>query len=186
MGVQADGQLHPFLGYAPVTAESNYVNGAPVDLLAAHNAANPGNPLREGAGWTPVLRTRVDVSRVVPTLVTRRVVRDTWMGPGIDSTAPYGDMRGAHPWQDQRFAEYRNNGPGARITVPAERPQLAAEKAHAHTHDAYFGTWVPEPFSCRRPRVAPPQSASGADADEPLRVGRSMFVGRYARAPSPW
>ncbi|MFE9396472.1 polysaccharide lyase family 1 protein [Streptomyces flavidovirens] len=55
---------------APVTVTDNHVNGAPVDLLAAHNAANPGNPLREGAGWTPVLRTRVDAPRVVPALVT--------------------------------------------------------------------------------------------------------------------
>ncbi|MEV8308863.1 pectate lyase [Streptomyces flavidovirens] len=55
---------------APVTVTGNHVNGAPVDLLAAHNAANPGNPLREGAGWTPVLRTRVDAPRVVPALVT--------------------------------------------------------------------------------------------------------------------
>ncbi|OEJ23824.1 pectate lyase [Streptomyces agglomeratus] len=57
---------------APVTTRHNYVNGAPVDLLAAHNAANPANPLRAGAGWTPVLRTRVDSPRVVPALVTGR------------------------------------------------------------------------------------------------------------------
>ncbi|MGW7056580.1 pectate lyase family protein [Streptomyces sp. NPDC054887] len=56
---------------APVTERGNHVNGAPVDLLAAHNAANPGNPLREGAGWTPELRTRVDAPRAVPALVTR-------------------------------------------------------------------------------------------------------------------
>ncbi|GAA2963366.1 pectate lyase [Streptomyces enissocaesilis] len=57
---------------APVTAEGNHVNGAPADLVAAHNAANPGNPLREGAGWTPALRTRVDPPQAVPALVTRR------------------------------------------------------------------------------------------------------------------
>ncbi|WP_138909974.1 pectate lyase family protein, partial [Streptomyces chryseus] len=57
---------------APVTAEGNRVNGVAVDLVAAHNAANPGDRLREGAGWTPVLRTRVDAPRHVPALVTRR------------------------------------------------------------------------------------------------------------------
>ncbi|WP_028812625.1 pectate lyase family protein [Streptomyces flavidovirens] len=56
---------------APVTVRGNHVNGQPVDLLAAHNAANPGNPLRAGAGWTPVLRTRVDAPRAVPALVTK-------------------------------------------------------------------------------------------------------------------
>ncbi|MET9513641.1 pectate lyase [Streptomyces sp. NPDC002994] len=57
---------------APVTTKDNYVNDARTDLLAAHNTANPGNPLRGDAGWTPVLRTRVDHPRVVPTLVTGR------------------------------------------------------------------------------------------------------------------
>ncbi|MBT2399460.1 polysaccharide lyase family 1 protein [Streptomyces sp. ISL-100] len=57
---------------APVTTRDNYVNGARMDLLAAHNTANPGNPLREEAGWTPTLRTRVDHPRVVPALVTGR------------------------------------------------------------------------------------------------------------------
>lgn len=55
---------------APVTTKDNHVNGEPVDLLAAHNTANPANPLRADAGWTPVLRTRVDNPRVVPALVT--------------------------------------------------------------------------------------------------------------------
>ncbi|MGX1885866.1 hypothetical protein [Streptomyces sp. NPDC055287] len=41
-----------------------------MDPLAAHNAANPGSPLREGACWTPVLRTRGDAPRIVPALVT--------------------------------------------------------------------------------------------------------------------
>lgn len=70
-------------------------------------------------------------------------VRETWLGPGIDAVAPYANMRDAHPWQDQRFAEYRNTGPGAEITVPENRPQLTDEEAAAHTRETYLGDWTP-------------------------------------------
>ncbi|MFE6061093.1 polysaccharide lyase family 1 protein [Streptomyces sp. NPDC056431] len=56
---------------APVTTVGNYVNGKPVDLLAVHNARFPEELLRADAGWTPVLRTRVDHPRAVPALVDR-------------------------------------------------------------------------------------------------------------------
>lgn len=54
---------------SPLTADDNYVNGEQVDLIAVHNAEVPGETLRSGAGWTPVLRTRVDPARAVPGLV---------------------------------------------------------------------------------------------------------------------
>ncbi|MFD3518351.1 polysaccharide lyase family 1 protein [Streptomyces sp. NPDC058657] len=54
---------------APLTDTANYVNGRPTDLIAAHNAANPTNPLRRDAGWTPTLRSRVDHPKAVPGLV---------------------------------------------------------------------------------------------------------------------
>ncbi|MEV6552164.1 pectate lyase [Streptomyces sp. NPDC051597] len=57
---------------APVTADGNYVNGRPVDLIAVHNARLPDEALRSGAGWTPTLRTRVDDPRALPGLVGRR------------------------------------------------------------------------------------------------------------------
>ncbi|MET9649637.1 pectate lyase [Streptomyces sp. NPDC006460] len=57
---------------APVTTKDNFVNRAPVDLLAVHNAQYPAEILREGAGWTPVLRTRVDSPQAVPGLVDHR------------------------------------------------------------------------------------------------------------------
>ncbi|MEU5216994.1 polysaccharide lyase family 1 protein [Streptomyces sp. NPDC020807] len=57
---------------APVTTTGNYVNGAPVDLLAVHNEQYPAEVLRGDAGWTPVLRTRVDHPRAVPALVDHR------------------------------------------------------------------------------------------------------------------
>ncbi|MFD5256159.1 polysaccharide lyase family 1 protein [Streptomyces bobili] len=57
---------------APVTAEGNYVNGKPVDLIAVHNAEIPAETLQSGAGWTPTLRTKVDPVRAVPGIVNGR------------------------------------------------------------------------------------------------------------------
>ncbi|WP_257138893.1 pectinesterase family protein [Streptomyces sp. rh34] len=65
-------------------------------------------------------------------------VRDSRLGPGIDARAPYATMSAGFPWQDQRFAEHRNTGPGARVTVPANRPQLSAAEARAHTPDRWL------------------------------------------------
>jgi pectate lyase len=52
-----------------ITADGNRVNGAVTDLLAAHNAQVPDEQLGDDAGWTPVLRTRVDCAAAVPALV---------------------------------------------------------------------------------------------------------------------
>ncbi|MET7885945.1 pectate lyase family protein [Streptomyces avermitilis] len=57
---------------APVTAADNYVNGAPTDLIAVHNAQIPAETLQSGAGWTPALRTKVDSPRAVPGIVDHR------------------------------------------------------------------------------------------------------------------
>ncbi|MEU9287468.1 pectate lyase [Streptomyces sp. NPDC048275] len=56
---------------APVTAADNYVNGAPTDLIAVHNAGIPAETLQSGAGWTPTLRTKVDSPKAVPRIVDR-------------------------------------------------------------------------------------------------------------------
>ncbi|MEU4082076.1 pectin esterase [Streptomyces venezuelae] len=71
------------------------------------------------------------------------VVRESVLGPGIDAVAPYANMRDAHPWQAQRFAEHHNSGPGARITVPENRPQLGATEAASATRSTYLGDWNP-------------------------------------------
>ncbi|MEU5658281.1 pectinesterase family protein [Streptomyces sp. NPDC047737] len=70
-------------------------------------------------------------------------VRDSHLGAGIDAVAPYGTMSAGFPWQEQRFAEFRNTGPGARVTVPDNRPQLTASEARAHTLAAHLGDWRP-------------------------------------------
>ncbi|MGW1213279.1 pectinesterase family protein [Streptomyces sp. NPDC002499] len=75
-------------------------------------------------------------------------VRETHLGPGIDAVAPYTNMSDTYPWQSQRFAEYRNTGPGARITVPANRPQLAPAEAASATREDWLGDWTPWSEGC--------------------------------------
>ncbi|MDQ0682979.1 pectinesterase [Streptomyces achromogenes] len=75
-------------------------------------------------------------------------VRDTRMDAGIDAAAPYTNMSASFPWQSQRFAEYRNTGPGARITVPENRPQLTRDQARSATREAYLGDWEPWKGEC--------------------------------------
>ncbi|MFF3411270.1 polysaccharide lyase family 1 protein [Streptomyces sp. NPDC002742] len=57
---------------APLSAADNYVNGVLTDLIAVHNAEIPAETLQSGAGWTPVLRTKVDAPRAVPGIVDHR------------------------------------------------------------------------------------------------------------------
>ncbi|MER6349700.1 pectinesterase family protein [Streptomyces sp. NPDC001595] len=118
--------------FAPATARAN-----PHGLLAvrcritsgaedgAYKLARPWVPSYETTAW--------------PSLV----VRESWIGAGIDAVTPYTNMRDAHPWQAMRFREYRNTGPGAAVTVPGNRPQLTDAEARAHTGRAYLGDWRP-------------------------------------------
>ncbi|MCF1599059.1 pectinesterase family protein [Streptomyces muensis] len=118
--------------FAPSTARAN-----PYGILAVRSRITSG--AEDGAyklarPWVPSYETTA-----WPSLV----VRDTRIGPGIDAVAPYTDMREQYPWQTMRFAEYRNSGPGAAISVPENRPQLTASEAELHTRQAYLGDWRP-------------------------------------------
>ncbi|MFE1317405.1 polysaccharide lyase family 1 protein [Kitasatospora phosalacinea] len=64
-GVTAAEVLYNWGGTA-LTANGNSVNGTTTDLVAAWNAANPAKQLGADAGWTPVLRTKVDPAAAVP------------------------------------------------------------------------------------------------------------------------
>ncbi|MFF4013428.1 pectinesterase family protein [Streptomyces sp. NPDC001843] len=118
--------------FAPSTARAN-----PHGILAVRcritSAAEDG-AYKLARPWVPSYETTA-----WPSLV----VRDTWIGPGIDPAAPYTNMRDAYPWQSMRFHEYRDSGPGAVITVPGNRPQLTASEAASHTPAAYLGDWRP-------------------------------------------
>ncbi|MFS8204519.1 pectinesterase family protein [Streptomyces sp. CWNU-52B] len=118
--------------FAPATARAN-----PCGFLAVRCRVTSG--AEDGAykiarPWVPSYETTA-----WPSLV----VRDTWLGPGIDAVEPYIDMREAYPWQTMRFREYANSGPGSVIQVPENRPQLTAAQAAAHTRRTYLGDWRP-------------------------------------------
>lgn len=83
-----------------------------------------------------------------PTAWPSLTIRESWLGPGIDAAAPYTVMSSGHPWQDQRYAEYANIGPGAAVVDPATRPrQLDEDEAAQHTTEAYLGDWTPQDAS---------------------------------------
>ncbi|PJE98396.1 pectate lyase [Streptomyces carminius] len=63
--------IHQWTPGTSMTERNNWVNGRYVDLLAAHNAANPDRLLGDDAGWTPGLRIRVHHPLAVPHLVDR-------------------------------------------------------------------------------------------------------------------
>ncbi|XVV34454.1 pectinesterase family protein [Streptomyces sp. CA-100214] len=118
--------------FAPSTAVANprgyLVTGGRVDSEAPdghYKLARPWVPSSDGTA-RPML-----------------TVRESRLGPGIDARAPYANMRDEHPWQRQRFREYRNTGPGAAVTVPENRPRLTRAEAAAHTREAYLGDWRP-------------------------------------------
>jgi len=73
-------------------------------------------------------------------------VRQSVIGAGINTAAPYANMSSGYPWQNQRFAEYADTGAGAVVTVPANRPQLTAAQAALHTRETYLtggDNWQP-------------------------------------------
>ncbi|MFD3722328.1 pectinesterase family protein [Streptomyces sp. NPDC058674] len=67
-------------------------------------------------------------------------VRDSTLGSGIGA-APWSDM-GGFSWKDDRFAEYKNTGPGAG-TPSSNRPQLSDTQAAGQEVDDWLGDWTP-------------------------------------------
>jgi pectinesterase len=118
--------------FAPSTAVAN-----PRGYLVTHSRVSsqaPDGYYKLARPWVPGSDTTAH-----PMLT----VRDTVLGAGIDAVAPYTNMSDAYPWQGQRFAEYRNTGPGAEISVPENRPQLTPAQAESATREAYLGDWTP-------------------------------------------
>lgn len=120
--------------FAPSTARVN-----PYGLLAVRCRVTSEAP----DGFYKLARPWVPGSD--PTAWPSLVVRESVLGPGIDATAPYANMRDAYPWQVQRFAEYRNTGPGAQTDIPENRPQLTASEAESATRARYLTDWRPMP-----------------------------------------
>ncbi|MFI5795600.1 pectinesterase family protein [Streptomyces sp. NPDC051677] len=123
--------------FAPSTAGAN-----PLGYLVSRSRVSSAAPdafYKLARPWVPSSDTTARPSLTV---------RDTRLDAGIDAVAPYTDMSASFPWQNQRFAEYRNSGPGAVVSVPENRPQLAAEQAASATREAYLGDWEPWKGEC--------------------------------------
>ncbi|MFJ5708492.1 MULTISPECIES: pectinesterase family protein [unclassified Streptomyces] len=122
--------------FAPSTARAN-----PYGFLAARcrvTSEAPDGFYKLARPWVPGSDTTA-----WPSLV----VRESVLGAGIDAVAPYANMRDAYPWQQQRFAEYRNTGRGAAVTVPENRPRLTPGQAATATRATYLGDWTPDSAS---------------------------------------
>ncbi|WP_155054930.1 pectinesterase family protein [Streptomyces blattellae] len=118
--------------FAPSTARAN-----PYGILAVRSRITSGAEdaaYKLARPWVPTYETTARPSLVV---------RNTWIGPGIDPVTPYTDMREAYPWQTMRFREYANSGPGAVVSVPENRPLLTAQEAATHTRRTYLRDWAP-------------------------------------------
>ncbi|WP_329340593.1 pectinesterase family protein [Streptomyces sp. NBC_00663] len=123
--------------FAPSTAGAN-----PLGYLVSRGRISseaPDAAYKLARPWVPSSDTTARPSLTV---------RDTRLGAGIDAVAPYTNMSNSYPWQNQRFAEYHNFGPGAEITVPENRPQLTDEQAESATREAYLGDWRPWKGEC--------------------------------------
>ncbi|MFF9282325.1 pectinesterase family protein [Streptomyces griseosporeus] len=123
--------------FAPSTAGAN-----PHGYLVLHGRVSgeaPDAAYKLARPWVPSSD---------PTARPMLTVRETWLGPGIDAVAPYTNMSASYPWQNQRFAEYRNTGPGSTVTVPENRPQLTADEAESATRATYLGDWRPWQETC--------------------------------------
>jgi pectinesterase len=74
-----------------------------------------------------------------PNAIGQTVIRQSALGAHIGPVA-WSDF-GVWPWEDARFFEYRNYGPGALITP--DRPQLTSVEARSYTAAAFLGDWRP-------------------------------------------
>lgn len=74
------------------------------------------------------------------TLDPMTTVRDSTLSAAI-RPAPWTDMSG-FSWKDDRFAEYRNDGPGAG-TASGDRPQLSDTGAAGQEVADWLEGWTP-------------------------------------------
>ncbi|WP_369271951.1 pectinesterase family protein [Streptomyces sp. R11] len=84
-----------------------------------------------GRNWHPGGDTTVD---------PQTTIRDSTLSAAVKST-PWSDM-GGFSWKDDRFAEYRNSGPGSG-SASSERPQLTDAQAAGQEVADWLGDWTP-------------------------------------------
>jgi pectin methylesterase-like acyl-CoA thioesterase len=69
-------------------------------------------------------------------------IRNTYLTAAINAQHWENWSSPPFPWQDARFYEYQNSGPGA-ADVDADVPQLTAAQAARYTVASYLGGWRP-------------------------------------------
>ncbi|GAA3833071.1 pectinesterase family protein [Streptomyces phyllanthi] len=84
-----------------------------------------------GRNWHPGGDTTVD---------PQTTVRNSTLSAAIKST-PWSDM-GGFSWKDDRFAEYKNTGPGSG-SASSNRPQLTDAQATGQEVADWLGNWTP-------------------------------------------
>ncbi|MFM9274445.1 pectinesterase family protein [Pseudarthrobacter sp. NKDBFgelt] len=90
--------------------------------------------------------------------IAQVLIRDSWLGAHISGT-PWTDMSG-FSWQEARFHELNNNGPGSRVAP--NRPQLDPALAGEYTLEAYLrgaDGWAPQLAGTRADSTAAPSGA---------------------------
>jgi pectinesterase len=128
------------------TTPSGYVTAPSTDITTPYGLLFHRCTLTSDAAAGTVYLGRPWHPSQDPNAIGQTIIRDSWIGAHIGAT-PWSDF-GTWPWQDARFAEYHNRGPGA---VPsADRPQLTKAEAATYTPAAVLrGTDNWRPDLCR-------------------------------------
>ncbi len=126
------------------------INNSRIIGTAPDGSQNLGRP------WQPGQKQDDGTSIADVNAIAQVVVRDTWLGPVMASTA-WVDMVNSGTttsWKTGRFSEYANSGPGA--STGANRAQLSDTRAAEFTPATYLaGTDGWKPVAEPRADVAP-------------------------------
>lgn len=74
--------------------------------------------------------------------VAQVTIRNTWLSPAVNSQQWYDWSKPYFKWQDARYYEYKNYGPGAE-NISSDVHQLTSSEAEDYTVQKYFGDWIP-------------------------------------------
>ncbi|WP_010524742.1 pectinesterase family protein [Nesterenkonia sp. F] len=124
-------------------ANNGFVTASSVDRSIAHGLLFDGCRFTSEAARRTVHLGRPWHPGGDPDAIAQVLVRDSRLGAHIKAS-PWTDMSG-FPWQQARFAEHHNRGPGG--FVSADRPQLSPEAAAEHTVAAHLhggDGWAPQ------------------------------------------
>ncbi|MFI7356399.1 pectinesterase family protein [Streptomyces avidinii] len=77
-------------GTGAVAGSGNLVGGAPVDLVAAHNSANPGKKIKTTVGWKPTLTAGLEPAAGLPAKLAAKAGAGVLTETGGKGPAPSG------------------------------------------------------------------------------------------------